>query len=325
MGDAGVPYSVQYYQYGYSNPVQWTDASGQAVKTGTEQDTACTLAIFGQCIAHYILHPSDSRRAISHGGTTLIAFLERHAAVARQYKIDTDTTLRARLGTEYYDMVRADFYAWLTQDRLNRSGKNTPAAHEAYHASIAASGMMLALGAIHQATENLHLSGTLAATSVCQQAVPNRHLEDDITQDGTGTIANRNAAYAQLIRQKDWAQWGTNASTTAADDFTALAQSTTVQEALARIPKSWTVTRQQEGIGYVFTNPNATALVTEVRIKVPMGKFNPSNWYQFAQLRLGKYVGTEIGDPKFGMLYYDRQLNVTTNLDAMHIRLEFDP
>jgi len=83
--------------------------------------------------------------------------------------------------------------------------------------------------------------------------------------------------------------------------------------------------RQASGVGYKFTNPDSTALVTEVRIKVPMARFNP-DWQSFAQLRLGKEVGVDYpGADRYGMIYYDRNLHLTTNLDAMHVHLAFDP
>lgn len=152
-------------------------------------------------------------------------------------------------------------------------------------------------------------------------------LTRDIIPDGGGAVDVKNAPsiIARLLRDRDWAVWGTNASAADAGDFSSMAQSTTVQEALSRIPKSWKLTQQKGGIGDVFTNPDATALVTEVRIKVPQFKFNKVDSRLFAQLRLGKNMGRGYpGADDFGMLYYDRNLQLTTNNDAMHIRLDFN-
>jgi hypothetical protein len=85
------------------------------------------------------------------------------------------------------------------------------------------------------------------------------------------------------------------------------------------------MTRQQQGVGYVFTNPDPSALVTEVRIKVPMASFN-QDWQSFAQLRIAKEVGKDFpGADRFGMVYYDSNIQLTTDLKSMHVRLEFDP
>lgn len=85
------------------------------------------------------------------------------------------------------------------------------------------------------------------------------------------------------------------------------------------------MSRQAQGVGYMFRNPDSAAIVTEVRIKVPMAKFSP-DWQSFAQLRIGKEVGVGYtGADRFGMIYYDHNMELTSNLDAMHLRLEWDP
>jgi hypothetical protein len=339
--DDTLPYTHHPYAYALGDPVLLTDPTGKYAATGVEglggcptEDGYAWVPSMGGCVP---LPSSNPRQGMTSNWVATYFWGAVYGVVRGMVKGAVSTAQVARASQ---DPIAAKQLADEMIQTLPVAGRGLRALLERPGATVrsldAADWGEIAL-MVFGAAEGVKgiwdggvAAGRIPSCDTPQMPsvqAPSQRLQRDIIPDGGGAVDIQNAPYivTRLIRDQDWTVWGTDASAASTGDFTYLAQSSTVQEALSRIPRSWRMERQASGVGYKFTNPDSTALVTEVRIKVPMARFNP-DWQSFAQLRLGKEVGVDYpGADRYGMIYYDRNLHLTTNLDAMHVHLAFDP
>ena len=66
VGDVQTPYSMQYYQYGYSAPTRWTDPSGAVVRDPLREPTTCPPGMFATCYEEYLHSPQYDHLGALH-------------------------------------------------------------------------------------------------------------------------------------------------------------------------------------------------------------------------------------------------------------------
>jgi hypothetical protein len=259
-----------------------------------------------------VQHPNASNRDRLLAGGYVTAFAGSHAAVLIGAGI---LTWEAALGgsgaiTAISQWGSAHMVAGTTLGQTLTVGSTAAAiGGMGYTVFQAAQGdphaqTLLANPAVYGAATLWNDLAEAGVAAFCRMASPHR-----LASPGTALLGPK----PQLLTAEDWGAWG---SSPYVGDMKLLAQSRTVREALSRIPRSWSVESQAVGEGWIFKNPDPSAIVTEVRIKAPMAEYNPMGQYYYAQLRLGKRIeGHPWADP-WGIVYYDRDLNLVNTSDA---------